>query len=160
VSLSLKRRPKSPYWIIRGTLRGIRVEESTGTSNKRAAEEIRAKREAEILEGSIYGHRATATFATAALSYLENGGSRRFTASVISYFGTTPLARTKTRSIEVQKNSIPMPCQQLATGSSIPWRHRYCTTRRSADGARSRSLSDPPCRPAGFAGLRSMKQTG
>jgi hypothetical protein len=49
MSLRLVRRPKSPYWIVRGTVRGIRVEESTGTSEKRVAEEIRAKREAEIL---------------------------------------------------------------------------------------------------------------
>jgi site-specific recombinase XerD len=93
VPLDLKRRPKSPYWIIRGTLRGIRVEESTGTSDKRVAEEIRAKREAEILAQSIYGRRATATFAAAALSYLEQGGSKRFTAPVIRHFGTTLLAR-------------------------------------------------------------------
>lgn len=90
--LDLKRRPKSPNWIIRGTLRGIRVEESTGTVDKRVAEEIRAKREAEILAQSVYGRRATATFAAAALSYLEQGGSKRFTTAVISYFGTTPLA--------------------------------------------------------------------
>ena len=50
MSLKLTRRPKSPYWIMRGTIRGIRVEESTGTTNKKAGEEIRAKREAEILE--------------------------------------------------------------------------------------------------------------
>jgi integrase len=91
--LDLKRRPKSPYWIIRGTLRGIRVEESTRTSDKRVAEEIRAMREAEILAQSVYGHRATATFAAAALSYLEQGGSKRFTAPVISHFGTTALVR-------------------------------------------------------------------
>lgn len=91
--LDLKRRPKSPNWIIRGTLRGIRVEESTGTSDKRVAEEIRAKREAEILAQSVYGRRATATFAAAALSYLEHGGSKRFTAPVISHFGVTSLAR-------------------------------------------------------------------
>lgn len=91
--LALRLRPKSPNWIIRGTLRGIRIEESTGTSDKRIAEEIRAKREAEILAQSIYGRRATATFAAAALSYLEHGGSKRFTAPVISHFGVTPLAR-------------------------------------------------------------------
>lgn len=91
--LTLRRRPKSPYYIIRGTLRGIRIEESTGTSNKSVAEEIRAKREAEILAQSIYGRRATSTFAAAALSYLEQGGSKRFTAPVISYYGTTALAR-------------------------------------------------------------------
>ena len=91
--LRLVRRLKSPYWIIRGTLRGIRVEESTGTDNKKVAEEIRAKREAEILDQSIYGRRATATFAEAALSYLENGGNKRFLDKVIWYFGTTPLAK-------------------------------------------------------------------
>ena len=91
--LRLVKRPKSPYWIIRGTLRRIRVEESTGTSDLRAAEEIRIKREAEILEQSIHGRRATATFAAAALSYLEQGGSKRFTAAVIRHFGTMPLAR-------------------------------------------------------------------
>jgi integrase len=89
--LTIKRRPKSPYWIIRGTVRGIRIEESTGTGNERLAEEIRAKREAELLQQSVYGHRATATFAGAALSYLQAGGARRFTVPVIKHFGTTPL---------------------------------------------------------------------
>ena len=81
--LRLVRRPKSPNWIIRGTLRGIRVEESTSTDNKKVAQEIRAKREAEILAQSVYGRRATATFAEAALSYLENGGNKRFLDKVI-----------------------------------------------------------------------------
>ena len=70
-----------------------RVEESTGTSTERVAEEIRAKREAEILAESVYGRRATATFAAAALSYLQQGGSKRFTAPVIEHFGTMPLAK-------------------------------------------------------------------
>ena len=53
--IRIVRRPKSPNWIIRGTLRGVRVEESTGTDNKKIADEIRAKRESEILAQSIYG---------------------------------------------------------------------------------------------------------
>jgi integrase len=93
MSLRLVRRPKSPYWIIRGTVRRVRVEESSGTSDKRVAEEIRAKREAQILAESVYGRRATATFAEAALSYLEAGGNKRFLEPVITHFGTTPLAK-------------------------------------------------------------------
>ena len=89
--LKLVKRPKSPYWIIRGTLRGVRVEESTGTSEKWAAEETRAKREAEILRESIYGRVATFDFAQASLSFLEEGGSRRFIGPVLDHFGTTPL---------------------------------------------------------------------
>jgi hypothetical protein len=76
--LRLVRRSKTPYWVVRGTVRGIRIEESAGTDNKKIAEEIRAKREAEILAEAVYGRRATATFAQAALSYLQQGGSRRY----------------------------------------------------------------------------------
>jgi integrase len=93
VPIKLVHRPKSPYWVIRGTLRGIRVEESTGTDDKKIAEEIRAKREAEILAESVYGRRATATFASAALSYLEHGGSKRYLNEIIQHFGITPLAQ-------------------------------------------------------------------
>ena len=91
--LKLVRRRRSPYWVMRGTIRGVRIEESTGTADRRVAEEIRAKREAEILAESIYGRRATATFSQAALSYVEFGGSKRFLKPVVDYFGTTPLAR-------------------------------------------------------------------
>jgi integrase len=93
MSIRLVRRPKSPHWIIRGTIRGIRIEESSGTDNKKIAEEIRAKREAELLAESVYGRRATATFAQAALSYLEQGGSKRYLNEIITHFGTTPLAQ-------------------------------------------------------------------
>jgi hypothetical protein len=61
--LKLVRRPKSPFWIMRGTVRGIRIEERTGTDKRSVAEEIRAKREAELLTQSIYVRAATATFA-------------------------------------------------------------------------------------------------
>lgn len=101
MSLRLVRRPKSPNWIIRGTLRRIRIEESTGTDNKKVAEEIRAKREAEILAESVYGRQATATFAQAALSYLEQGGSKRYLNRVITHFGTTALARIKQDAIDL-----------------------------------------------------------
>jgi integrase len=98
--LRLVRRPKSPNWIIRGTVRGIHVEESTGTTKRRIAEEIRAKRESELFAQSVYGRRATCTFAEAALSYVENGGSQRFLKPVVECFGTTPLARIDQEAIE------------------------------------------------------------
>lgn len=102
----------SPNLYLRGTVRGRRVEESTRTADRRAAEEIRAKREAEILEESIHGRRSTATFAEAALSYLETGGrdgtggSRRFLGPVLDHFGTTPLARIDLLAIEAGARKI------------------------------------------------------
>jgi integrase len=98
--LGLVRRPKSPYWIMRGTVRGIRVEESTGLTDKRQAEIVRAKRESEIIEQSIHGRRTTATFAQAVVSYLETGGSRRFLDRVLEHFGATPLARINQDAID------------------------------------------------------------
>lgn len=112
--LKLVRRPNTPYWVIRGTLRRIRVEESTGTRDRKAAEEIRAKREAEILAQSVYGRRATCTFAEAAVSYIENGGERRFLGPVIQHFGTTALA--KIGQAEIEAGAIKLyPKTQPAT---------------------------------------------
>ena len=108
---------RSPYWIIRGTLRGIRVEESTGTSDRSVAEEIRAKSEAEILEQSVYGRRATATFAHAAVSYLGNGGSKRFTGPVIGHFGTTPL-------VHIDQDALDAGAKKLFPHASPATRNR------------------------------------
>lgn len=93
MSLRLVRRRWSPYWVIRGTVRGIRVEESAGTGDKKAAQELCAKREAEILTESIHGRSATATFNHAVVSYVENGGSERFLEPIIKEIGRTPLVQ-------------------------------------------------------------------
>ena len=55
---------------------------------------------------SVYGRRATATFTEAALSYLENGGSKRFLDKVIRYFGTTPLAKVDQDAIDVGARKV------------------------------------------------------
>jgi hypothetical protein len=118
--IRLVRRPKTPYWIIRGTVRGIRIEESAGTDNKKIAEEIRAKRESEILAQSVYGRRATATFAEAALSYLENGGNNRFLDKVLEYFGTTALAKIDQDAIDKGARKVyPLHPPPRAIASSI-----------------------------------------
>jgi integrase len=123
--IRLVRRAKSPYWIMRGTVRRIRVEESTGTSDRRSAEEIRAKREAEIVAQSIYGRRATATFAQAALSYLEGGGNKRFLAPIISHFGNTPLAH-------IDQDAIDRGSRKLYPDASGSTRNRQFFTPTSA----------------------------
>jgi hypothetical protein len=142
--LKLVRRPKSPYWVIRGTLRGIRVEESTGTDQKHAAEEIRAKRESEILAESIYGRRATATFAHAAVSYLESGGDRRFVEPIIQHFGTTLLA-------QIGQDAIDRGARKLYPDAS--------DTRRAGDGVSGCSWSDLVTRKGARDGSSSTKRT-
>ena len=70
MSLRLVRRPKSPHWIIRGTVRRVRVEESSGTSDKRVAEGVGAKREAQIL--------AELSLRSSRYRYIRRGGPELF----------------------------------------------------------------------------------
>jgi hypothetical protein len=46
--LKVVRRHGSPYFYIRGTVRGISVDESTDVADRKLAEEIRARREWEL----------------------------------------------------------------------------------------------------------------
>jgi integrase len=110
---------------MRGTLRGVRIEESTGTDNKKTAEEIRAKRESEIIAESIYGRQASATFAQAALSYLENGGNTRFLDPVIRHFGTMPLAK-------IDQDAIDKGARKIYPNTSGATRNRQFYTPTSA----------------------------
>jgi hypothetical protein len=119
--LKLVRRPNSPYWIIRGSVAGSRFEESTGTVDKKLAEEIRSAREAGIHKERVYGKAATSTFAEAALSYMEGGGSKRFLLPIIDHFGTTPLAKIDLASIE-------SAATKLFPNGSPPTRNRQVFT--------------------------------
>jgi hypothetical protein len=76
--MALKLLLRNGIYYVRGTVRGTSVYETTGTSDENAAEEIRIKREAQLLEDSIHGRKATVSFAEAASSYLDSGGSPRF----------------------------------------------------------------------------------
>jgi integrase len=98
--LKLKRRPGRPFWYMHGTVRGISVRESTGVADQKAAEAIRARREWEIIQRSIFGAAATATFVGAAVSYLEAGGERTFLKPIIARIGSMPLAKIDQAVIE------------------------------------------------------------
>ena len=131
MSLRLVKRPRSPNWIMRGSIRGMRLEESTGTADRSRAEEIRAKREAEFHTEFIYGKKATVTFAHAVQSYLENGGSRRFLAPILNYFKIIPWpASARMSLISGQRSSFQTHYQPPAIGNSILLSRRCCTTPR------------------------------
>jgi integrase/recombinase XerD len=83
MSLALVRRKGSKNWHMHGTVRGQSIRESTGTDDKKAADAIRIQRETCLLNESVYGKKATVTFAEAANSYLASGGSARFLGSEI-----------------------------------------------------------------------------
>src|SRR6476660_7608509 len=76
--LELYRRPGVKNIYLRGTVRGIRVFETTGTHDKKVADAIRIKREAALLNESVFGKKATVSFAEGALSYLAAGGEPKY----------------------------------------------------------------------------------
>ena len=92
--LRLKRYPKrSPYWYVRGTVAGVRVFESSETTDRDRAEEYRIKREREIYDAAKLGREAPATFADAVAVYVTGGGERRFMMRLLDHFHETPLPR-------------------------------------------------------------------
>ena len=117
--LKLNRRRGSPNWYIRGTVRGITVDESTGVADRSAAEAIRAQREWEFIQRSIFGRKATATFLEAAVAYMEAGGERRFLAPLIKHFGNQPLANIDQAAIDrAAKRLYPHAAPARSTGRS------------------------------------------
>jgi integrase/recombinase XerD len=77
-AMALKLTLRGGKYYLRGTVRGTPVYETTGTDDKKTADQIRIKREAELLKESIHGRIATLTFAQAASSFIDSGGSPRF----------------------------------------------------------------------------------
>ncbi len=114
--MALKIFLRNGMYYVRGTVRGQSVYETTGTGDKKAAEAIRTKREAALLEESIHGRAATVTFAEAASSYLDSGGSPRFLGKynertgkwdgLIGYFGTRKLNTITQSELDIAANKL------------------------------------------------------
>lgn len=101
--LKLVRRKGSANWFIRGTVRGVRIYESTGTPSRDHAEYVLGQRQAEVLNRSVFGAKATATFAEAVNLYLGEPRSRstaRYVTRLLNHFKTKPLAEINQVAIE------------------------------------------------------------
>jgi integrase/recombinase XerD len=92
VPLKLKKYPKrSPNWYLRGTVAGILICESTGTTDRAQAEAFRIRRERETWERGALGREAPASFADAVNAYLDHGKSSRFIVPLLDHFKEKPL---------------------------------------------------------------------
>lgn len=81
---------RSKFWRLRGTVHGRRVDETTGTPDRRAAERIRAAREADLERdhyAALTAGPARPTFASAVLAYLDAGHDDRFLGPIVAHFG-------------------------------------------------------------------------
>ena len=85
---------KTPFWSIRGTHIGVYVDRSAKTPRKAVATRIKRDIEGAIERGeySKTERRVNApTFLSAAVAYMQAGGSRRGVAQLIEHFGEQPL---------------------------------------------------------------------
>jgi len=94
--LKSPRKGKTPYWYVRGKYLGIALDNSTGTTDRRAAKTILAtwKRQAERGEFSRGGApqaAASATFLSAAVAYMQAGGERLYVEPILNAWGEKPL---------------------------------------------------------------------
>lgn len=92
MSLILRKKAGRAAWYVRGTINGQRIEEATGTTDKATAEQYRVKREHELHQEAIFGKQAVVTFSSAALHYVEHGGSTKFLAPLLDLFESTALS--------------------------------------------------------------------
>jgi integrase len=149
MSLRLKRRPGRPCWYIHGTIRGVSIRESTGVADQKAAEAIRARREWEIIQRSVFGAEATATFVGAAVSYLEAGGEKLYLKPIIAKIGSVPLAK-------VDQALIEKVARELYPDGSPATRNRQAFTPIAAvlnhaakRGLCARRIIERPAQPKG-----------
>jgi integrase len=100
------RKGKTPNFEIRGTYLGVRVETSSGTNKRSLA--LKQKR---LIEECIEEHgqypapkpaprTGEPTFLTAAVAYMQAGGSRRYLAPLIKHFGETALKEISQEAID------------------------------------------------------------
>ena len=117
LSMSVKLTNRNGTWYLRGTVRGVSIYESTGTHDKKAAEQIRIKRESDLLNASIFGKQAIATFPDAAASYLETAArsneTKRKVARLLRHFGGIRLA-------EIDQVAIDNACKEMLRPGTGP----------------------------------------
>jgi integrase len=83
---------KSPYYAVRGTYLGVYVDRSTKTGKRAIAKQVLGKIERDIERGA-FSVKGEATFASAATSYMNAGGDRRFLKPLLEHFRDEPISR-------------------------------------------------------------------
>src|SRR6516162_9365248 len=129
--LKLKRRPGRPHWYLHGTIRGITIRESTGVTDQKAAEAIKARREWEIVQRSVFGAEAPATLNrqvyTPIAAVLNHAAKRGLCTKRVIERPTLPLGRIRRLTFEEAERLIeacahhlrPLVVFLLGTGARL-----------------------------------------
>lgn len=108
IKLIPPRAGKTPNYSFRGTYLGIFVDRSAGTPKEAVAKKQLRKIEESIERGEYQKpkQQSGATFLSAAVAYMKDGGSRRYMDTLIGYFGETPLAEIDQAMIDNCANDL------------------------------------------------------
>lgn len=119
------RNSKTPNLYIRGSYLGVSVDQSCRTDRRSVAGAILKRIEGQIERGE-YGSQAPAdrgqpTFVTAAVTYMDAGGEKKYMAALIRHFGETPLS-------EIDQAAIDAAAVELRPHASGATRNRCVYT--------------------------------
>lgn len=157
--LRLSRRPDSSVWWITGTVNGERIRRSSGTADRRVAEELRVNLEAGIHRARIYGVRAVVTWEQAVASYIEanppSPGTAAFLLRLTDHLGRTPLAEIDQARADTAIAALTRPNAAPAT----KLRNVIVPLRAVLSHAARRQWCDPPIleTPKGAAGTKRTR---
>lgn len=141
-----KPRPgKTPFYTIRGTYLGVYVEESAGTGRRALAMRLLRAKERDIERGAV-ARPGEATFASAAINYMNAGGSRQYLTPLLHHFGETPLSA-------INQAAIDSAAGVLYPGAGAPTRNRQVYTPVSAVLKRA-GIKTTVDRPIGWRGRK------
>lgn len=149
---NLKKR--GDVWHYSFTVDGKRYRGTSGTPDKRLAEDIAIKHEGRVRRAAVHGSEAVLTFAEALALYADDGKDTRFTIPLLDYFGKWKVSAIS--GPEIRKAAkILYPKASPAT-----WNRQVITPARAivnhaADAKRMQKISvtrfkeEKPKRPAG-----------
>ena len=157
--LRLTRRPDSPVWHLTGTVAGQRIRETTGTADRRLADEYRATREAQLYRGAVHGAEAVVTWEDACLSYIEvvlpSVGSRRLLLRLTEHLGRMRLADINQPSVD---RAVATLCRPGAAPST-KLRNVIVPIQAVLNHAARRGWCSPPLveKPRGATGIKRTR---
>jgi len=138
---------RTPYFRLRGTYLNVRVDRSTGNTDRRFAVKALAKIKQEIERGAL-SVKTGPTFAEAMTAYLSAGGNPRFLQPLLAYWGEAYLA-------DIDQIELDRCAAELYPGATPATRNRQVYTPVSAI-RRHAGLTDALRRPKGARGARRV----
>lgn len=136
-----------------GTVARQRIERSTRAGKRKDAQEVADQIEKEHWQRAYRGTRPGATFAEAALTYMQTTGNTRYISPLLDHFGTAPLAT-------INQDTVIEACKTLYPGCSpATWNRQVFTPVNAILNLAARDgLCAPPSltRPKGHDALPAL----